>query len=357
MGGSRTIRLAFNLEKGMTTINHPPTPHQNANGAPDSEMRVPLRRVKALYRINEMLAEARIDAAAFDLAAKGLVAEAGYVNVWIATVDRTANMLQGRAGAGAGSNPQTSALALPLDAPAEVMQAVHSGQAGISEEAVANADRDGWGDLARESGLHSVGFVPLVHGDTVIGVVAVGFLEQMHAEEEITLLKLFASQLTAALERIRLDRERAAQIAAMEAAAEQQARLLQTVRDLSTPAMPVYDGVLVMPLVGHVDSLRAGQIMETVLTGISREHASVVIIDVTGVPVIDTGVANYLVQVTQAAQLLGARALLVGITPEVAQTLVQLGVDLSGIATRANLQMGVAYALQQRGLRVVEAAT
>jgi rsbT co-antagonist protein RsbR len=94
--------------------------------------------------------------------------------------------------------------------------------------------------------------------------------------------------------------------------------------------------------------------METVLTSIAREHASVVILDVTGVPVIDTGVANHLVQVTQAAQLLGARAMLVGIKPEVAQTLVQLGVDLSSIITRSNLQAGVAFALSQRGLQIVE---
>jgi rsbT co-antagonist protein RsbR len=93
--------------------------------------------------------------------------------------------------------------------------------------------------------------------------------------------------------------------------------------------------------------------MEAVLFSIQRERSSVVIVDVTGVALIDTGVANHIIQVTQAARLLGANCMLVGIKPEVAHTLVQLGVDLSGIITRSNLQSGVAFALRQRGLQIV----
>ena len=88
--------------------------------------------------------------------------------------------------------------------------------------------------------------------------------------------------------------------------------------------------------------------METLLEGIGEQHASIAILDITGVRVVDTQVANALIRTAQAAQLLGARVILTGITPEVAQTLVQLGIDLRSVATRSTLQSGIAYALARR---------
>lgn len=116
------------------------------------------------------------------------------------------------------------------------------------------------------------------------------------------------------------------------------------IRELSTPIIPLHTGVMALPLVGTIDSARAGQILETLLTGISEQQADVVIIDITGVPVVDTAVANYLLQAAQAARLLGAQVVLVGISAEVAQTIVQVGADLSTITTRATLQDGITYA-------------
>jgi len=127
--------------------------------------------------------------------------------------------------------------------------------------------------------------------------------------------------------------------------AAQQAAL----RELSTPLIPILDGVVAMPLIGAIDSARARQIMETLLEGIGEKRASIAILDITGVRVVDTQVANALIRTAQAAQLLGARVILTGITPEVAQTLVQLGIDLRSVATRSTLQSGIAYALAQRG--------
>lgn len=124
------------------------------------------------------------------------------------------------------------------------------------------------------------------------------------------------------------------------------------IRELSTPLIPVHTGVLVLPLVGAIDSYRAGQIMDGLLEGISSQQAEVVIMDITGVPVVDTGVGNYLIQAARAAQLLGAQIILVGISAEVAQTIVQLGMDLSGIATMANLQAGIAHAFRLLGLEI-----
>ncbi len=123
--------------------------------------------------------------------------------------------------------------------------------------------------------------------------------------------------------------------------------------ELSSPVVPITAEIIAMPLVGSIDSSRAQRIMEDLLEAIGHYGAEVVIIDITGVPLVDTGVANHLVQVTRAARLLGSHCVLVGISPEVAQTVVSLGVDLSNIATRANLQSGIEYALQRAGRKIV----
>ncbi len=123
-------------------------------------------------------------------------------------------------------------------------------------------------------------------------------------------------------------------------------------QELSTPIIPIYTGILVLPLVGSIDSRRAALIMEGLLEGISSYSADVVIMDITGVPVIDTGVANYLLQSARAARLLGSQIVLVGIGAEIAQTVVQLGIDMGGIATRANLQGGIEYALSLYDLAI-----
>jgi anti-anti-sigma regulatory factor len=115
--------------------------------------------------------------------------------------------------------------------------------------------------------------------------------------------------------------------------------------ELSTPLIPISDDTVVMPLVGTIDTRRAQQVMEGLLVGIVETHTQVAILDITGVPVVDTQVANALVRAAQAVKLLGARVVLTGIRPEVAQTLVGLGVDLSGIVTRSTLQSGIAFAL------------
>jgi rsbT co-antagonist protein RsbR len=117
--------------------------------------------------------------------------------------------------------------------------------------------------------------------------------------------------------------------------------------ELSTPLIPISDRVMVMPLIGSVDSRRAQQVIETLLEGIARSGAVVAILDIAGVPVVDTQVANALLRAAQAVKLLGAQILLTGIRPEVAQTLVGLGADLSGIVTCGSLQTGIAYATRR----------
>jgi rsbT co-antagonist protein RsbR len=118
------------------------------------------------------------------------------------------------------------------------------------------------------------------------------------------------------------------------------------VQELSTPLIPITDDIVIMPLVGSVDSLRAQNVMETLLKGIEKNRARIAILDITGVPIVDTQVANTLIQSAQAIRLLGAKVLLTGIGPEIAQTLVGLGVDLSSITTHSTLQSGITYAIQ-----------
>ncbi|WP_437774887.1 STAS domain-containing protein [Sorangium sp. So ce1097] len=113
---------------------------------------------------------------------------------------------------------------------------------------------------------------------------------------------------------------------------------------LSAPIVPISQGVLVLPLVGALDSTRAQQVMENLLSKVVERQARVAIIDVTGVPHIDTSSASALLQVAQAVRLLGAQVVLTGIRPEVAQAIVGLGIDLTGIVTRRDLQSGIAFA-------------
>lgn len=113
----------------------------------------------------------------------------------------------------------------------------------------------------------------------------------------------------------------------------------EVLRQLSTPLIPITDEVVIMPLIGAIDSGRAQLVMETLLDGVAQQQARLVILDITGVPVVDS-------QAAQAVKLLGARVMLTGIQPQIAQTLVHLGVDLSGIQTQSSLQAGIAAALR-----------
>jgi rsbT co-antagonist protein RsbR len=147
-----------------------------------------------------------------------------------------------------------------------------------------------------------------------------------------------------ATEQIRNEQERAA--LQEQVIAAQQAAL----RELSTPIIPLTDDLVAMPLIGTIDSNRAQQVIETLLEGVSASRATTAILDITGVQIVDTQVANALLRAAQAVKLLGARVVLTGIRPEVAQTLVGLGLDLSGIVTRATLQSGIAFALAGRAI-------
>ncbi len=206
-----------------------------------------------------------------------------------------------------------------------------------------------WTKVAYERATqnHPIESVLMVHGISSQHILAM-LKEQLQADP--------AAQI-AMLETCQPIRESA--VAAIYAAFRQhQSDIIETqderLSELSTPIVPIHAGILVVPLVGSIDSRRATQVMEAILEQIAATSADSVIVDITGVGIIDTGVANYLLQMARAVRLLGSEIILVGIGAEVAQTLVQLGVNFQSLTTRANLQSGLEYALAQQG-RVIQA--
>lgn len=124
-------------------------------------------------------------------------------------------------------------------------------------------------------------------------------------------------------------------------------------QDRTAPLMPLADGVVTLTLVGAMDRLRVQQVMDTLLEGVARQHIRTTIIDITGMRVIDMQVARVLAQIARAVHLLGAEVVISGIHPELAQALAWIGVDFSGIVTRATLQESIAYALRGRSAPTV----
>ncbi len=196
---------------------------------------------------------------------------------------------------------------------------------------------------------------PLRVKGQVIGVLVVQDKEKGQGEfnqDDLDLLVAFANQAAMAIENAQLFAQTKKTLGELQALSAEQARLLEAVRELSTPLVPVTENILVLPLIGSIDSRRAQQIMETLLAGIAECKAEVVIIDITGVPMVDTTIADRLLRATRAAGLLGCQTILVGITPQVAHTIVQLGIDLSGQITRSDLKSGIEYALRLVGRRI-----
>ena len=125
--------------------------------------------------------------------------------------------------------------------------------------------------------------------------------------------------------------------------------------ELSTPVVKLWDGVLALPMIGTLDSQRTQVVMESLLQRIVETGSDIAIIDITGVPTVDTLVAQHLLKTVTAIRLMGADCIISGIRPQIAQTIVHLGLDLGGIVTKANLADALALALKRSGLSVTKA--
>jgi anti-anti-sigma factor len=184
-------------------------------------------------------------------------------------------------------------------------------------------------------------------GDDEIGQLARSFNSMSAA------LGASRAELTAANAQLEAKvRERTADldmaVARMEQLVATQQELLRTLREVSTPVIPVIEGVLAAPLIGQIDDERAEHMTRDLLAQIERERARTVLLDITGVPMIDTQVAQALLRAVSASRLLGAEVVLVGVAPEVAQTIVTLGIDLGDLRTAADLRSAVEQLLARR---------
>ncbi|GAC1695768.1 MAG: STAS domain-containing protein [Gemmatimonadaceae bacterium] len=131
-------------------------------------------------------------------------------------------------------------------------------------------------------------------------------------------------------------------------------RQQQDMLDLSTPVVTLWDGILALPMIGTLDSSRTQVVMETLLQRIVETGSDIAIIDITGVPTVDTLTAQHLLKTVTAARLMGAECIISGIRPQIAQTIVHLGIDLTGVATKATLADAFRLALQRSGRTVVK---
>ena len=133
-------------------------------------------------------------------------------------------------------------------------------------------------------------------------------------------------------------------------------RQQQDLLELSTPVIKLWEGVLAVPMIGTLDSSRTQTVKETLLQKIVETGATLAIIDITGVPTVDTLVAQHLLKTVSAIRLMGAECVISGIRPQIAQTIVHLGIDLEGIASKATLADALSLALRQRGFVITKAA-
>jgi rsbT co-antagonist protein RsbR len=151
---------------------------------------------------------------------------------------------------------------------------------------------------------------------------------------------------TELLDKLGLHTVKAFQMSREEVIGRQQLELLE----LSTPVVKLWDGILALPMIGTLDSARTQIVMESLLQKIIETESQIAIIDITGVPTVDTLVAQHLLKTVTAIRLMGADCIISGVRPQIAQTIVHLGVDLLGVTTKANLADALALALKRSGI-------
>ncbi|MBN1640221.1 MAG: GAF domain-containing protein [Anaerolineae bacterium] len=199
----------------------------------------------------------------------------------------------------------------------------------------------------------ALALLPLRIGDEYLGLLSI----EQHAgrafnADDLRFYETVSSQCSVTLHDLELIEQTQRQLAELQHSYDNVARLADQVRELSSPVVQVWDDVLVLPLVGAIDARRAMDAMESLLNGIVAYQAEQVIIDITGVPVVDAAVADYLLRTIRAASMLGARCMIVGVRSEIARAVVGLGLDLSGVTTYSNLRAGIQAALESTGYAI-----
>lgn len=225
------------------------------------------------------------------------------------------------------------------------------------EDLIGRSDPDYWpreqaeifwsyDDLVFDSGEPSENEEAATGSDGVARTIWTRKFPMRNAQGEVVGLCGLITDITD-LKRRHMEAERiAAENREQRAIIDAQAALLDRV---AMPVIQIWQGILLIPLVGEINDRRAAQALESLLQAIGQRGAEFVILDITGVPVIDSAVARHLVRAVQAAELLGCRSVMVGIGPEIARTLVGLGIDFGRITVQSTLQSGLAYAMSRLG--------
>ncbi|XYI00296.1 substrate-binding domain-containing protein [Sorangium sp. So ce1128] len=199
-----------------------------------------------------------------------------------------------------------------------------------------------------ELGGHLV-IVPIANARRDWGTLVLGGLYTESFADNLQPLAMWVSLLVAAFEHHDMEAALHAERDMLAAAYERERALSTTVRELGCPVIPLLPGVLLISLIGALDAARAQQILEAVLAGVAREGARWVLLDLTGVPLVDEATAAALAQTAQATRLLGARVSLVGVGPRMAQSMVELGIELQGISIFQSLAAAINHLTRSRG--------
>ncbi|WP_437512895.1 substrate-binding domain-containing protein [Sorangium sp. So ce1099] len=207
---------------------------------------------------------------------------------------------------------------------------------------------------ARGKGAHTLVGVPLLAGGSAFGALVLESGRRAACSlDDLTLIERVADTMAVALENAQLVHRITERTHELEHANRHQASLLDTIRELSSPVVPIARNILVMPIVGTMDAQRSGRFIESMLRDITEHQARVVLVDVTGMAFVDAASVEHLLRAARAARLLGAEVVLVGITPAAARLMVEQGVDLGSVITRSTLELGFAHALSKTGGQIV----
>jgi anti-anti-sigma factor len=189
--------------------------------------------------------------------------------------------------------------------------------------------------------------VPLKHAGKTIGMIALANKESGYSSTDQKAVEAISVSIVEAFMRNRIETKAKRNMEELKDRDEM-------IRRLSTPLVQVSESIVMLPLIGILDSARARQFTESVLECIARNKTEIVVMDISGIAAIDTKVANHILRTIQAVRLMGSEMIITGVRPDVAVTLVGLGVELPGIVTRGTLREGLEYAYDKLGFRLTK---
>lgn len=277
-----------------------------------------------------------------------------YVGLFLVDEARQNAVLRAGTGA-AGAQMLAAGHKLEVGGASMIGQCIQTGEPRIALDVGEEATRF---DNPHLPETHSEMALPLRSRDWVMGALTIQSIKVAAFDaDSIAITQLLADNLATAIDNAELYTSLQGELSERERAEAERGRLQKeiiiaqqrAIQELSTPIIPVLDGIIVMPLIGSIDSLRAKDIMRSLLTGITSYQAKIVILDITGVLIVDSGVAGHLNKTIKAARLKGAHTIITGISEAVAETVVDLGIDWSKVNTLTDLQTGLIFALSHLG--------